>query len=269
MLHGCEESNPQTEDCRLETNNDPDPNSHKVLFIGNSHTYTCNIPLTIEKMAIEKGDTIKTSKETPGGYSLKQHSMRKQTINAIKSVKWDFVILQGSGGWNALPPFMADTAINRYAQILADTIRKNSTHTKIILYMTHGYREGVLSFNDYEWCEEDPLVCTYEGMQERLRENYLILAEILNSEIAPSGMMWKILMDKYPEINLYHSDGIHANSSGSYIAACTIFSLIFKKSPENTYIPENVNEDIAQKIQNAVLNALFDCNPNWISYPIK
>lgn len=269
IFGNCTKVPPTLEDCGLEINNDTNPQSYKVLFIGNSHTYTYNIPQTIEQMAIERGDSIKTHQETPGGYKLSQHCIRKETLDAIKSENWNYVILQGVGGLQALPPYMADTAFYRYAQILADTIRENSFHTKIILYMTHGYKEGVLSFNANDWCEEDPLVCNYNGMQERIRYNYLTLAEILNSEIAPSGMMWKMFMDQYPDINLFQSDGIHATPSGSYIAACTIYGLIFRKRLEYIYMPENVNEEVAQKIQNTVSNALFDCNPNWKLYSIN
>lgn len=262
----CEDSSVTPEGCALKVNNDTTSINIKVLFIGNSHTYTYDIPQTIEQMAISKGDSVQTHKETPGGYTLRQHSMRQETFNAIKSERWDFVILQGSGGLQAIPPFMADTAFNRYAQILADSIWENWDNTKIILYMTHGYKEGVLSFHDYEWCEIDPVVCSYGGMQERIRYNYLTLSDLLNAEIAPSGMMWKIFMDKYPEINLYQSDGIHATPCGSYIAACAIYSLIFKKKPENIYKPQNISEEEALKIQSTVSSALYGCNPDWKIY---
>lgn len=256
--------------CALQENTDTMPQFLKILFIGNSHTYTHDIPGTIAQMANSRGDSIKKIRtRTPGGYTLKQHSRSESTLKAIKSEKWDYVVLQGVGWLQALPVFMADTAIYQYAEILIDSIKNNSPETQIILYMTHGYREGVLSFDAVEWCEEDPVVCNCEGMLYRVKENYLKMAELFDVEIAPSGMMWKIFGDKYPGINLYQDDGAHASHAGSYIAACCIYSLIFKKKSVNNYFPSNVDKDVARNIQTVVSNSLFDCNPDWHTYTLK
>ena len=126
--------------------------------------------------------------------------------------------------------------------------------------MTHGYKNGA------SWCNQDPSVCTYKGMQDNIKRTYLNLSKQLSVPIAPAGIIWNIFMDKYPEINLFQSDGVHANPDGSYISACTIYSLIFEKKPENIYVPSNVPENDAQKIQNVISNALFNCNPAWETY---
>jgi hypothetical protein len=187
-------------------------------------------------------------------------------MQAIESEKWDFVILQEQGGIQALPIFMADTAIYQYAEILVNAIRENYADTKIILYMTHGYRDGVLTFGDEYWCEQDPFVCNYEGMQERIKENYIEMSNRFNAEVAPAGMIWKIFMDENPDINLFNSDGIHALPAGSYISACSIYSTIFRKSPMGKYVPDGISSDLADTIQKKVYEVLFQCNPDWRQY---
>ena len=271
ISYSCEKTSYLPEDnYALQENADTTPQFLKILFIGNSHTYTYDVPGTIAQMANSRGDSVKKIQtRTPGGYTFKQHSRSESTLKAIKSEKWDYVILQGVGWLQALPTFMSDTAIYQYAEILIDSIKNNSPETQIILYMTHGYRNGVLTFDAAEWCEEDSVVCSSEGMLYRVKENYLKMAELFDAEIAPSGMMWKIFGDKYPGVNLYQDDGAHASPYGSYLSSCCIYSLIFKKKSINNYFPSNVNKDVALNIQAVVSNSLFDCNPDWHTYTLK
>lgn len=217
-------------------------------------------------MASSAGDSAYSHNETQPGYSLAMHCARQETMRTIDSLKWDFVVLQEQGAIQALPDFMVDTAVFQYTQILIDTIKKNNPDTKIILYMTHGYREGVLTFGDSNWAEFDPYVATYDGMQERMRDNYLEMSKIFDAEVAPGGMMWKIFKDSYPDVNLFNADGIHALPNGSYISACAIYSTIFRKRPLGRYIPEEVNSDEANNIQSIVYEALFKGNPDWTEY---
>jgi hypothetical protein len=254
------------EPCGLEVDDSNTLQNYKILFIGNSHTYTYNIPKTIEQIAKLKGDSIITQMEAPPGYSLEQHCNRQATLDAIRSKKWDYVVLQEQGGIQALPTFMADTAFYQNAEYLADKIRENWETTKIILYMTHGYKLGVLTWNDTTWCELDPLVCDYEGMQERVKENYMALSELINAEVAPAGMMWKIIMKENENLDLFSGDNLHANSLGSYTSALTIYAVISRRTVIGAYIPANVSEEAASTIQNTVNNSLYNCNPDWRDY---
>lgn len=256
----------QPADCNPLPENPDATRYSKILFIGNSHTYTHDIPQSIALMAGSKKDSTLIRQEAPGGYTLKQHSQRIETLNAIKSEKWDFVILQEQGGIQALPKSIADTVIYRYAQILTNHIRTNRHDTKIILYMTHGYKNGVLTWNDVLWCKEDPLVCNYSGMQRRVKDNSITLSGILHADVAPAGVLWKIIMDEHRKLDLFDSDGTHATPIGSYLSACVLYSVIFKKRPILIYKPEIIAEETAQIIQNTVSRTLFDCNPNWKDY---
>ena len=238
----------------------------KILFFGNSHTYTHHIPQTIALMAGSKKDSTVIRQETPGGYTLRQHSQRLETLDAIKSEKWDFVVLQEQGGIQALPKSIADTVIYRYAKILADHIRANRQETKIILYMTHGYKNGVLTWNDVLWCREDPMVCTYSGMQKRVKDNSIALSGIIQADIAPAGMLWKIISNENRKLDLFASDGTHATPVGSYVSACVLYSVIFNKRPLTIYKPANVADEAALIIQNTVSQTLFECSPGWRDY---
>lgn len=242
------------------------PEVTKILFIGNSLTNRNNIPKTISMMAASNGDSTYSHNETQPGYSLAMHCAREETMRTIDSLKWDFVVLQEQGGIQALPKTMIDTAVNQYTQILINSIKRNNPKTIIILYMTHACREGVLTFGDTYWAEQDPSVSSYDGMQYRIRDNYLDMLNKFDVEVAPGGMLWKIFHDRYPDVNLFNADGIHALPNGSYLLACSIYSVIYRKSPVGTYIPDGVNTDEANNIQNIVYKSLFKLDPDWRRY---
>lgn len=265
ILCQCEKSSP-TDLCGLNVSNETSPQHLKVLFIGNSHTYTYNIPETIRLMAESKGDSLEYTMSAPGGFDFESHYVFPPTLLAIKSQDWDYVVLQESGWRTALPHAMADSMIYPYADSLAEIIKNNNASTEILLFMTQGYRDGVLTFNDEKWCEIDPEVCTYEGMQGRIQNTYLKLSEKLDAEIAPAGTMWNVFFNKHSDISLFQPDGIHANPEGSYLSACVIYSVIFRKKAEDIYVSANVNSNSSLKIQTTVSDALFDCNPDWKSY---
>jgi hypothetical protein len=261
LFVSCEEGSIDERTCGLEERNDNSSVYYKILFIGNSHTYVNDIPNTIKFLAKSKGDSMYAEMSAPGGYEFQRHYTDESTLSAIRAQKWDYVVLQESGWRVALPDFMADTMVYPYADSLYAVIRTNNELTKIILYMTQGYRDGATW-----WCDGNPSVCTYEGMQEYVKGTYIRFSEQINAQIAPAGMIWMIYMDKYPNENLFNDDGYHANPLGSYISACTIYSVIFLKRPVGGYIPVGISEEEGSRIQTLVANVLFDCNPDWKEY---
>lgn len=260
------ESKPEQESKAIVENSRLLPDITRILFIGNSHTNRNDIPKTIQLMAQSAGDSTYSHNETQPGYTLAQHCARKQTMRSIDSLKWDFVIIQEQGGLQALPVTLIDTGVCRYTQILIDAIKRNSSDTKIILYMTHAYRNGVLTFGGKDWAATDPLVSTYSGMQDRIRENLINMSERFDVELSPAGVAWKLFQDRYPNVNLFATDGIHPLPNGSYLLACAIYSTIYRKSPIGKYVPVGVNSEEAGNIQKIVYNSLFKLNPDWTIY---
>lgn len=217
-------------------------------------------------MAESAGDSAYTHNETQPGYTLAQHCVREETMHTIDSIPWDFVILQEQGGHQAFPETLIDTGVYPYTQTIVDAILQNNPDTKIIIYMTQAYREGVLTFGDTYWASQDPYVADYTGMQYRIRENCMEMAEVFDVEVSPAGMVWKVFMDTYPSVNLFNADGIHAMPNGSYLLACAIYSSIFTKSPVGKYVPADVNTTEASNMQNLVYESLFRLQPDWSVY---
>jgi len=194
-----------------------------VLFIGNSYTTANDLPNTFRQLALSLGDTVTVASSAPGGYTLFQHSTNTTTLNAIASQPWDFVVMQEQSQLGALPADVTTTELGAL-QLLAH-IESNFECTYPIFYMTWGRENG-----DAQNCANFPFMCTYNGMQEALRNNYVALANWNDAYTAPVGVAWKNVRDTQPQINLYVADGSHPSAAGTYLAACVFYCTLFQES---------------------------------------
>ena len=65
-----------------------------ILFLGNSLTYTNDIPNTLRLIAAAEGITITVTTIANGGWTLHDHLMSATSTNAINAGGWDYVVLQ-------------------------------------------------------------------------------------------------------------------------------------------------------------------------------
>jgi hypothetical protein len=249
--------------CGIKINEETSAQNISILFIGTSHTFYNEMPALVSAIARSAGDSAYTEMSAPGGYDFERHYKLPETITALNSRKWDYIVLQESGWRVALPSTEAKARIYPFADSLKKLINNSNPGAKLLLYMTHGYVNGVNTFGETAWCAADPQVCTYLGMLARIKENYLHLSKQLNAEIAPCGVIWKALKDRNSMLGLHDADGIHPNLAGSYANAVTIYSIIRKKRMKQVFVPAGLPNEQAILIQNTISDVLFDCKPSW------
>jgi hypothetical protein len=231
----------------------------EVLFIGNSYTYYNNLPDLVNEIALSFGDTLVHESSTPGGSNFNAHSTNTQTLNKINQQQWDYVVLQAQSQELSFSPFQVASDSYPYAEILVDSIFANSSCTEPLFFMTWGRKYG-----DQSNCQFYPPVCTYLGMQQRLRENYLDMSFLHNASCSPVGMAWKKFIEIDSTLNLYSSDNSHPSIYGSYLAACTFYSSIFKKSAVgSTYWPNAIDSASAYILQQIGSSTVLDSLGVW------
>ena len=231
----------------------------EVLFIGNSYTYYNNLPDLVNEIALSFGDTLMHESSTPGGSNFNAHSTNAQTLNKINQQQWDYVVLQAQSQELSFSPFQVANDSYPYAEILVDSIFANSSCTEPLFFMTWGRKYG-----DQSNCQFYPPVCTYLGMQERLRESYLDMTFTHNASCSPVGMAWKKSIEIDSTLNLYSSDNSHPSIYGSYLAACTFYSSIFKKSAVgSTYWPNAIDSASAYILQQIGSSTVLDSLGVW------
>lgn len=231
--------------------------NYKVLFIGNSYTEVNNLPSLIQQVSQSAGDNISYSASVPGGCTFQNHLV--QSMSYIKQGGWDYVVLQEQ---SQLPSFPINQFMNEsypFAQQLCDSIRKYNPEAQIVFYMTWGRKNG-----DQQNAQYFPVLGTYEGMDSLLYDRYMMMAEDNNAIVSPVGALWHYVRDNYPEIELYQSDESHPSLIGSYAAACSFYSVLFRKSPLQITTNCGVEDAIANTIRNAAQTVVFDSLNKWL-----
>lgn len=232
--------------------------SRKVFFIGNSYTYTNSMPDIFKNFASAMGDTLVYAMSAPGGYTLEQHCTNTATISGIFSQPWDIVVVQEQSQKPSFPPSQVATEVYPFATRLDSFIHANDTCTQTMFMMTWGRRNG-----DAMNCASYPVVCTYEGMQGRLRESYLQMALDNNAIVAPMGSAWHVIIDSFPAIDLYQSDSSHPSMAGSYLQACVFYTSIFNRPASGCTYTAGLPAATAQILQRIADKVVNDSLSNW------
>jgi hypothetical protein len=197
--------------------------SLSILFIGNSYTHMNVMPKIFEKLCKDREKPIYIEMNTRSGASFNVHTTRDDMYEAIRSRKWDYVVLQGFSRELSLGYDKIDKETLPYLNRIVDSVKANNACTNMLFYLTWGYKNG------YSEMQENN---TYDKMAANIIDGYCYLGTCYDVPIVPVGVVWKNIREKYPDINLYSEDDAHPNKNGSYLAACTFFSAVFRESIE-------------------------------------
>ena len=230
----------------------------RVFFIGNSYTYVNNLPQVLSNLATSFGDTVTHASSTPGGAQLVQHVTNTNTLNGIRQGNWDVVVIQEQSQKPSFSDAQVATDVYPYAAQLNDSIEYYNPCAETAFYMTWGRQNG-----DAQNCPFLPALCTFDGMNARLRRAYLRMALDNEAIAAPVGAVWKMVRDSLPNINLYTSDGSHPSQAGTYLAACTFYATLFRKGVTGSSYYGNVPVMDARQIQQLVDHVVLDSLSNW------
>lgn len=231
----------------------------RVLFLGNSYTYFNNLPSLIDNLALSQGNDLIYDSNTPGGYTFQGHSTNNISLSKIRAQDWDFVVLQEQSQIPSFPPAQVASDCYPYAAILNDSILSNNPCTEPLFYMTWGRKNG-----DASNCGFYPPLCTYSGMQQRLSESYMELAQDNNASVAPVGVAWQAVRNLYPLIELYNPDESHPSLEGSYLAACVFYSSMFRTTTVGNSYWAGLDSLTAYRLQVVGSSTVLDSLSVWL-----
>lgn len=192
--------------------------SIRILWIGNSFTFYNDLPQMVEDTGKLNGIPVSTSRILKGGESLAGHLTNPELHKEIQKGGWDYVVLQEFSSTPAYSTKFVAENILPYAAEIDSLVKSYSPEAETIYYMTWGHKNGNTRQTDY------PLDDTYESMQERIFTTYFDMAYENHGMLAPVGVAWKNIRNKYPQIELYIEDDFHPSLAGSVLAADTIFA---------------------------------------------
>lgn len=229
-----------------------------VFFVGNSYTYTNNLPELIKMIAASTGDTFNHQSYTPGGSTLKQHSTNPTVLSTIDQGNWDYVVLQEQSQIPSFPNTYIQSEMLPYAAQLATRVKNSNACGNPIFFMTWGYKNG-----DTGNCQGSSPNCTYQGMDDLIYSRYMTMAQANESLTSPVGKVWRTIIQQNPSMELYSSDGSHPSYLGSMAAAYTFYTILFKKDPTLASFNGTLTPAESQILKNTVKNIVFNQLDTW------
>ena len=233
----------------------------RVLFIGNSYTAVNNLPQLTADCALSigfAGFPMEIASSTPGGTTFQVHTTNTTSQSLINQGNWDYVVLQEQSQLPSFPDAQVAVECFPFAATLNEQILAADSCTETIFYMTWGRQNG-----DASNCASWPPVCTYEGMDSLLNLRYRQMAIDNDAILSPVGAVWKYIRTNYPEINLYAADGSHPSLEGTYAAACSMVTVIFRTDPTLITYSSTLDPVVAEKIRFAAQAVVFNNLMEW------
>ena len=200
----------------------------RVLFIGNSLTYSHDLPAMVSQLAqaASSARPFEPHAITFGGFTLSDHLGANAAAAKIAAGGWDAVVLQEQGqfpGW----PEEREARFFASARTFHGMIRSAGART--VFYDTMARRDG----DAPKFPHDD-----YAAMQRRVDEGYASIARELGADIAPVGPGYRALHQRMPDLSLWEPDGLHPSVAGTYLAACVFYTAFYEQSPiGNAFVP--------------------------------
>jgi hypothetical protein len=172
---------------------------HHVLFVGNSLTYTNDLPATLSAIAASAGDTIRVATEAGPNLALVDHlTGATSAASRIAQGGWEYVILQQG----PTPAGICRDSLVLWTKLFNTKIR------------TVGARPAVLMV----W----PIAGVGPPFDD-VRVSFQMAAQAVDGTFLPAGEAWRAALRADPNIALYAGDGFHPSPIGTFLAALEIY----------------------------------------------
>jgi hypothetical protein len=162
----------------------------RVLFVGNSYTFTNDLPGMVRDLAATSGNRVVVETRAEGGWWLQDHAASATTLDLIADGDFDYVVLQEQSQVSSVPS-MAASNTRPAARKLA--VAAVDSGARVVLFMTWGHRNG----------SPDAGHGSYESMQISVSNTYTELGRALAANVARVGAAWWLARDERPDIVLY------------------------------------------------------------------
>lgn len=223
---------------KAQTGNSPQATLN-ILFVGNSLTYTNNLPEIVKELAKQDGVEIKYSSLSLPDYSLEDHWNEGKLQKQLDKEKYDLVIAQQ--GPSALPE--SQVLLLEYTKKIKELC--DSRKTKLALYMVWPSKSRSFDLDNVIY-------------------SYTHAAKETGSLLCPAGLAWKNTWALDSTLALYGADNFHPSMAGSVLAALTIYGAITNKNNFYfiSYNSISWNEDISKKqldiLKKAAIKSIAD-----------
>jgi hypothetical protein len=174
----------------------------RILFVGNSLTYSNNLPSLVERMGNADGRTIRTEVLAYANYALADHWNDQKVQQLICAGDFDFVVVQQGPSSQADGREMLFDFGERMKRLC------DSRGTELAFFMVWPAKENYHTF-------------------EGVIKNYRDAASVTKALLCPVGEEFKKHGDRGDD-GFYSADNFHPSPAGSQRAAEIIYSTLLK-----------------------------------------
>ena len=225
-----------------------------ALFIGNSFFYYNNSlhgHVGSLVRSAEPGNRFRTVSSTISGSGFDWHDVESYfRPNAVSSYSFDqrnnivfnkldrlfdLAIMMDCSQCPIHPQLK--TVFAEYAKKHSDTVRKHGA--KPVFFMSWAYAD-------------------MPEMTAQLAEAYTLAGNLHDAYVIPAGLAFARSRAQKPELNLYVADLRHPSLAGTYLAACTTYAALFKKSPVGLNYNAGLDEATARHLQTVAWETVQD-----------
>lgn len=191
-----------------EGNNQNNQNSGSeyinLLFVGNSLTYTNDLPKLVEALAKSRGEHISTKMIAKPNYAIIDHlDYDNEAENEIKSKKYDYVIVQQGPSSQSEGRDLLFEGARRFSNLC------KNIDTELVIFMVWPSR-------------------TYYYTFDGVIRNHSEAASMYEAILCPVGREWKTYFESSGDFSYYGSDQFHPSLKGSEEAARIILNTLLK-----------------------------------------
>lgn len=173
-----------------------------VVFVGNSLTYTHDVPGFVRTIAEVAGESFTYRTVAFPGVSLEDHWLDGTALRIIREERPDVVILQQGPSSTPQNQLHLREWAGRFAEVARDA----------------GAWPGMYMV----WPE-----ATRMEAFDQVSASYTEAAEAVGGLLFPVGEAWRAVWRRDPDAALYGPDGFHPSAEGAVVAALTIFRVLF------------------------------------------
>lgn len=182
-----------------------DPNALHVLFIGNSLTYTNDLPAMVAAFAESENRPFVYETIAYPDFTLQGLWNLGDARRALATGQWDFMVMQQG------PSSFADhrEILLEWSARFAVEARRNGTEPALFMVWPASFSNAFAA----------------------VIQVYTEAAEANNALLLPAGAAWLAAWEENPNVPLYGPDDFHPSENGTYLAALVIYAGLFDTTP--------------------------------------
>jgi hypothetical protein len=182
---------------------------HHVLFVGNSLTYTNDLPATVAAIAAAAGDTIRVAMEAGADLALIDHlTGGTSAIARIAQGGWEYVVLQQG----PTPAGICRDSLVLWTKMFDAHIRAVGAKTAVLMV----------------W----PIIGVGPPIDD-VRVSFQMAAQAVNGVFLPAGEAWRAALTADASIAVYGPDGFHPSAIGTFLTALEIYERVTGRDPRS------------------------------------